>query len=94
MFKHFLWGPDDIWIDAMADLKSVESRSHPNINNNSKIFKMELKPGINGVNFKSQGLRLAGDLYTPDNFDPSASYPAIVFAGPFNQVHFLTKSYP
>ena len=53
-----------------------------------------MKPDINRVNFKSQGLRLAGDLYTPDNFDPSASYPAIVFAGPFNQVHFLTKSYP
>ncbi|MDN5210507.1 alpha/beta hydrolase [Fulvivirgaceae bacterium BMA12] len=47
---------------------------------------MELKPGANSVHFKSQGLQLAGDLYTPDNFDPSASYPAIVFAGPFNQV--------
>ena len=47
---------------------------------------MELKTGVNRVHFRSQGLQLAGDLYAPENFNESGSYPTIVFSGPFNQV--------
>ena len=47
---------------------------------------MEFNSDVNRVQFKSQGFQLAGDLYTPEGFDSSGSYPTIVFAGPFNQV--------
>ena len=45
-----------------------------------------LAPGRNDITFKSQGLRLAGHLYTPESFDPSGSYPAVVISSAFNQV--------
>ena len=44
------------------------------------------KAGINKVTFKSQGVKLAGLLFTPDNFDPTKKYPTIVFSGPLLQV--------
>ena len=55
----------------------------------SKEYKMEnnqLKSGMNQVTFKSQGVKLAGLLFTPENFDANRKYPAVVFSGPFNQV--------
>ncbi len=36
--------------------------------------------------FKSQGVKLSGLIFTPEDFDPNKSYPAVVFSGPFNQV--------
>ncbi|MEM7130509.1 MAG: alpha/beta hydrolase [Chloroflexota bacterium] len=49
-----------------------------------------LKPGKNDIKFISRSmagdLKLAGDLYLPDNFDESKQYPTIVFTGPFNQI--------
>ena len=47
---------------------------------------LELAPGINTVTFKSFGLQLVGNLYLPDNFEPSKKYKAIVGASPFPQV--------
>ena len=47
---------------------------------------MEFTSGKNKITFKSQGAKLIGDLYLPDNFDVSNKYPTIVFSGPFNQV--------
>ena len=44
---------------------------------------MEFNSGANRVQFKSQDLQLTGDLYTPEGFNNSESYPTIVFAGPF-----------
>ena len=44
------------------------------------------KAGTNNVTFKSQGVKLAGLLFVPENFDDTKKYPAIVFSGPFNQV--------
>jgi hypothetical protein len=45
-----------------------------------------LTAGKNPVTFKSFGMDLAGDLYLPENFDPSKTYKAIVGASPFPQV--------
>lgn len=42
--------------------------------------------GKNNVTFKSFGVELAGDLYLPDDFDPTKTYKAIVGASPFPQV--------
>ena len=54
---------------------------------NNKEMKMEnFKSGKNEVAFKSQGVKLAGLLFTPENFDVNKKYPAVVFSGPFNQV--------
>ena len=51
-----------------------------------------LKSGRNDITFKSQGLDLAAHLYTPEGFDPSGSYPAIVFSSAFNQVKEQTAA--
>lgn len=45
-----------------------------------------IKPGKNAVSFKSQDIDLAANIYKPDNFDESKKYPAVIFAGPFNQI--------
>lgn len=47
---------------------------------------MEFKSGKNKVTFKSQGIQLAGLLFTPENFDANKTYPAIMFSGPVGQV--------
>ena len=46
----------------------------------------KFKAGKNRVMFKSQGVKLSGLIFTPEDFDPNKSYPAVVFSGPFNQV--------
>ena len=46
----------------------------------------KIAAGNNSLTFASQGLRLAANLYTPAGFDRDASYPAVIFTGPFNQV--------
>lgn len=38
------------------------------------------------IKFNSDGLVLAGDLYTPSNFDPAKSYPAILVGGSWTTV--------
>lgn len=43
-------------------------------------------PGLNKVNFKSQGENLVGNLYTPEDFDSGNNYPTVLYSGPFNQV--------
>lgn len=45
-----------------------------------------LTAGKNAVTFKSFGVDLVGDLYLPEGFDASKTYPAIVGASPFPQV--------
>ena len=47
---------------------------------------MKLRSGKNDITFKSQGLNLAAHLYTPEGFNETGSYPAIVFSSAFNQV--------
>ena len=42
--------------------------------------------GKNSVKYMSQGVKLAGDLYVPSNFDKTKKYPTVIFSGPFNQV--------
>ena len=42
--------------------------------------------GENTITFKSQGYILAANLYTPEGFDASGSYPTVLFSPPFNQV--------
>ena len=46
----------------------------------------EIKPGVNTVTFKSFGVALTGNLYTPEDFNPNNKYVAIVGASPFPQV--------
>ncbi len=38
------------------------------------------------ITFKSQGHNLAAHLYTPEGFDETGSYPAVVISSAFNQV--------
>lgn len=45
-------------------------------------YSEELKPGRNPVWFVSEGVKLAGNLYTPTDFDPQKKYPAIVTVNP------------
>lgn len=45
-----------------------------------------LVPGKNPVWFTSQGCRLEGNLYTPDDFDPAKRYPALVTCNPAGAV--------
>ena len=46
----------------------------------------DLSAGLNTIAFESQGHDLAAHLYTPEGFDTSLSYPAVIFSPPFNQV--------
>ncbi len=47
----------------------------------------DIKSGINLVTFKTRdGLRLAGLLFTPENFDVNKKYKTVVFSGPLMQV--------
>ena len=57
----------------------------PVIINAQETKKTIFKSGTNLVAFKSQGVKLAGLLFTPDNFDPTKKYPTIVFSGPLLQ---------
>lgn len=45
-----------------------------------------LIPGKNPVWFTSQGCRLEGNIFTPDNFDPKKRYPAIITSNPAGAV--------
>ena len=45
-----------------------------------------LTSGKNDIQFKSQGNTIAAHLYLPEGLDERASYPAVLFAGPFNQI--------
>ena len=47
---------------------------------------MQFKSGVNKITFKSFGVELVGNLYLPDNFQPSQKYQAIVGGSPFPQV--------
>lgn len=46
----------------------------------------DIKSGKNSIYFKSMGLNLAAHLYTPEGFDPTKNYPAVVFSSAYNQV--------
>lgn len=45
-----------------------------------------LTAGKNSVYFYSEGYKLAGDLYLPDDFDPSEKYPTVLYAKVGTQV--------
>lgn len=79
-------------IGIMALFVSCQEQKNQDDNaEQSKTDKKEntmnnLKSGKNEVTFKSQGVKLAGFLFTPEGFDESQIYPTIIFSGPFNQV--------
>lgn len=50
------------------------------------MLQLTLHPGKNEISFKSQGYSLAANLYVPEGFDASGSYPAVIYSPPFNQV--------
>jgi fermentation-respiration switch protein FrsA (DUF1100 family) len=52
----------------------------------SNMKNIKLNPGKNDTSFTSNGNKLAGNVYCPDNFDSSAKYPAITLAGPLGSV--------
>ena len=43
---------------------------------------IDFKPGRNSASYQSMGHKVAAHIYTPSDFDPSTSYPAIVFTSP------------
>lgn len=45
-----------------------------------------LSSGRIDITFVSQGYKLKGHLYTPQNFDLNQKYPTVIFSPPFNQV--------
>ena len=45
-----------------------------------------LKPGKNTVEFYSDGLKLVGNLYCPEDFNSEKTYPAVVVGGPMATV--------
>jgi fermentation-respiration switch protein FrsA (DUF1100 family) len=45
-----------------------------------------LTSGKNTIEFSSNGTRLVGNLFCPDNFDASQQYPAVVVGGPLATV--------
>jgi len=45
-----------------------------------------LNPGKNKISYLSQGYTLAANLYAPEGFDASGSYPTVLFSPPFNQI--------
>lgn len=46
----------------------------------------EIHPGKNTVYFQSNDAKIAANLYTPDNFDSTKTYPTIFFMRPASQV--------
>lgn len=38
------------------------------------------------VNFERDGLTLVGDMFTPDGFDGTGRWPAVIVQGPFSSV--------
>ena len=65
---------------AAQDVSQTKNEARDNMN------MQNLTSGRNDITFKSQGYTLAAHLYTPEGFDPSGSYPAIVISSAFNQV--------
>ena len=70
-------------VSCKKEQNQINDSNHSKI---KKTEKMELRSGKNKVTFKSQGVKLAGLLFTPKNFDKNKTYPTVVFSGPFNQV--------
>lgn len=68
---------------ASCTAKTDLAKNDTDIQKNSM---MKYVAGKNGVQFRSQGVKLAGNLYLPKGFDASLQYPTIVYSGPFNQV--------
>ena len=46
----------------------------------------DITSGKNAVSFQSMGYNVAAHLYTPDDFDPSKSYPTVIFTSPGTSV--------
>lgn len=46
----------------------------------------QLKPGKNRIYFMSQGYKLAGDLYLPQDFTAEKKYPTVIYTRPGTQV--------
>ena len=53
---------------------------------------LNLTYGKNEINFQSMGYKLAANLYVPEGFDASRSYPAVILSPPFNQVKEQTSA--
>jgi len=70
--------------------QNIDSKKNPEImktqTEKPEVQMDELSPGKNRVYFFSQGYKLAGDLYLPENFNPSQKYPTIIFTRPGTQV--------
>lgn len=45
-----------------------------------------IKNGKNSISFVSDGAKVVGNVYCPDDFDPNKQYPAIVVGGPLGTV--------
>ena len=45
-----------------------------------------ISSGLNAVSYPSLGYKIAANLYAPDDFDPSGSYPGVVFTSPGTSV--------
>ena len=43
----------------------------------------DLSAGVDTITFESQVHDLSAHLYTPEGFDASLSYPAVIFSPPF-----------
>lgn len=45
-----------------------------------------LKPGKNSVTFTSEGVKIVGDLYLPDDYQSGKEYPAVIVGGSWTTV--------
>lgn len=52
----------------------------------TQIAKSNFKNGRNAVSFVSDGSKIVGNLYCPDDFDANKQYPAVVVGGPLATV--------
>lgn len=69
-----------------GDIKRQNREKLPSVN------RIKFNAGKNNIHFLSEGIKVAGHLYLPENYETSQKLPAIVIVGPRSSVKEQTQA--
>ena len=70
-----------------AIVSGMKNSSVAELTNDTRVFKIDKKIQTKMVHFQNRyGIKVAGHMYLPENFDANKKYAAVVLSGPFGAV--------